>query len=507
MSLDVDRACVAIARTRHKMVALEIQEAAKRGAKFIELRLDFLARAPDLKRLLHNKPCPIICTIRRLADGGRWKGTEEARHMMLRQCIVGGFDWVDLETDVADTIRRFGSVKRIVSYHNTEGVPDDLETIYEKMSQQDADVLKIAVAGQKPEDNLRVLNLIRNAKKPTVAHCMGDFGFPSRILSLKYGSPFMYCAFNTERSIAPGLPSFDDVKNLYHIDAINADTQVFGVIGDPVGHSLSPLLHNKLFRKLGVNAIYLPFRVPRGKLETFLNAFDALPVKGYSVTIPHKEAAVTLAKHKDELVGKSYAANTLIRGDDGFHAFNTDYTAVVETINAYLPPKEDGTAVTVEGRMVLVLGAGGIARAVCHALKQAGAALTITNRTSERATKLAAEVEARTIEWGGRHVVQAEIIINCTSVGMHPNVDESPFHGSALQPGLIVFDSVYNPESTLLVKEARARGCRVITGVELFVRQAWHQFRHFTGREPSLESMRQIVRRAMSPLTHVGDDE
>src|SRR2546421_2766278 len=147
---DDNRICVVIGRTRHKMVAAELQEAAKRGARLIELRLDFIAKAPDFKRLLDHKPCPIVATVRRPDDGGRWRGSEDERQTLLRQCIVGGFDWVDLETDIADKIRRFGKVKRIISYHNLREVPADLEKLHEKMCSQDPDVVKLAVRIQHP---------------------------------------------------------------------------------------------------------------------------------------------------------------------------------------------------------------------------------------------------------------------------------------------------------------------------------------------------------------------
>src|SRR5204862_5847557 len=145
------------------MVQLEIHEAAKRGARMIELRLDFLAKAPDFKRILANKPCPMVVTVRRPQDGGRWAHSDYERRMLLRQAIVGGFDWVDLETEVADEIRRFKNVKRIVSYHNLREVPADLEKIYDRMCKQDADVLKIAVSAQQPTDNMRVLGLIKRS--------------------------------------------------------------------------------------------------------------------------------------------------------------------------------------------------------------------------------------------------------------------------------------------------------------------------------------------------------
>ncbi len=483
------------------MVQIEIQEAAKRGARLIEVRLDFLAKAPDFKRLLAAKPCALVATVRRPQDGGRWAGNEDDRRMLLRQAIVAGFDWVDLETDVADEIRRFRDVKRIVSYHNLREVPADLEHIYEQMCQQDADVLKIAVSAQQPSDNLRVLSLITKSAKPTIAFCMGDLGVPSRILGALYGAPFAYAAFNKERGIAPGILSFEDLKNVYHYDTLNAETQVYGVIGDPVGHSLSPLVHNAAYRELGLNCVYLPFRVPRSDLTGFLGDFDQLPVRGYSVTIPHKEAAAGLATIKTPAVSMTRAANTLVRGEDGFTAHNTDYQAVLDSLLAHLPPAAEGMPpATLHSKAALVLGAGGVARAVAWALQREGALVTISNRTTERARKLAEEVGCRYIDWEARHSVTCELVINGTSVGMHPNLDESPLHPSFLKHGLMVLDTVYTPETTLLVKEARNRGCIVVTGVDMFVRQAVLQFQLFTGKEAPLELMRSQIKRALSPV-------
>jgi 3-dehydroquinate dehydratase / shikimate dehydrogenase len=427
--------------------------------------------------------------------------------MLLRQAIVsGGFEWVDVETDVADQIKRFGTVKRIVSYHNLAEVPADLEGIFERMSRQDADVIKIAVTAQSPTDNLRVLKLLKTAKKPTVGVCMGEMGFPSRILALKYGAPWVYGAFNKERGIAPGLPPVEELRKVYPCTTINADTEVFGVIGDPVAHSLSPLLFNQVFRRQGINAVYVPFRVPRGELPQFLKAFAELPVRGYSVTIPHKESAAAVAVEGDPAVGLVKAANTLVYRGDKFVSANTDYLAVIDLLRSNLPAGPDGQPRDLAGMRALVLGAGGVARAVVHALRQAGCTPHIASRTPERAAALADEVEGKMHDWVARHNVECDLLINCTPVGMHPNLDESPIHASFLRPGLVVFDSVYTPETTLLIKEARLRGCQVITGVEMFVRQAGYQFQRFFERQPSLDLMAKIIRRALSPL-NVPDEE
>ncbi len=513
-----------IGRTRHGMMLAEMHEAIKYGASLIELRLDYLKKAPDFARLLADKPCPIIATCRRPPDGGKWDQSEESRRMVLRQAIVGGFDLVDLETDIADSIPRFGKVLRIVSYHNFRELPDDLEKIHERMCKQDADVVKIAVRAQHPADNIRVLNLIKGAPRPTVAFCMGDVGFPSRILQAKYGAPFTYAAFNKERMIAPGMPSLLELKRMYRYEQIDTRTRVFGILGDPVSHSLSPLIHNAAFRALGVNAVYLPFRVPRDHLADALDAFGKLPVDGYSVTIPHKEAAASAAIQKDETVTRIQAANTLVRREGGFSAFNTDFEGFIETLREVLPTfvrQAPATGGEVESsyvppmtpnleslakRLILVLGAGGVARAVAHALHHHGAQVVVANRTSDKGAALSGEVGGRHVEWSARHSIVCDLVVNCTSVGMHPNVDDTPLHHSYLRPGMVVFDTVYTPESTLLVKEARDRGCHVITGVELFVRQAALQFENFLGQRAPIDLFRTFIRRALSPVT-VRDEE
>ncbi|HEY1381698.1 MAG TPA: shikimate dehydrogenase [Gemmataceae bacterium] len=506
MTADAQRICVVIGRTRHKMVAAEIKEAGKRGAALIELRIDFVARAPDLKRLLADKPCPFVATIRRPQDGGRWAASEDARQMLLKQCIVsGGFDWVDLETDIADQIRRFKDVKRIVSYHNLTEFPQNLEEIYARMTGQDADIIKLVVAAQSSADNLRIIELMKKAARPTIAFCSGDLGFPTRILCLKYGAPFTYAAFNKERGVAPGMPAFEDLLRVYCPSRINAETKVYGVIGDPVAHSHSPLVHNAAFRERNVNAVYLPFRVPRGQLPGFLEAFAAVPVEGYSITIPHKEAAAQATHTRDQTVELTRAANTLIRRPHGFFGANTDYPAVLDTLTAHLT-KPNGPPLDLHKRMVLILGAGGVARAVAHALHRAGAIVHITNRTLDRAEKLADEVNAEALDWTARHKEGCDLVVNCTPVGMHPNVDESPLHASYLRPGMVVFDTVYTPETTMLIREAKTRGAQVITGVELFIRQAGAQFHLFTGLEQPLDLMGKVLRRALSPVT-IHDEE
>ena len=486
--------CVSIARTRHRMMIAEHQALAQRGAKLVELRIDWLSRDPDVPRLLKDRPTPVIVTCRRAQDGGKWRGSEEERVRLLRTAIVSGVEFVDLEDDIAKSIPRYGKTKRIVSHHDYDGTPEHVEEIWAEMAEMNPDIIKLVTLANSPSDCARVLNLVKNAKIPTVAFCMGEFGVWSRVVCGQLGSPFSYAAFSPDREVAPGQLSFQDMKDLYDYDHINPQTRLFGVIGDPIGHSLSPLLHNRMMRKIGFNGVYVPIRVPRDQLTGALSDLDALGFRGLSVTIPHKEAVLAKFPRCEEFVRQIGAANTLYRETDGeWNSSNTDYQAALDSVKLGLREGE-----SLEGKRVLMLGAGGVARALGMGIIRAGGALVVTSRTSARSKSLAEELKCRSVTWENRGSEFADILVNCTPVGMFPNMDESPFLDHWLREGMIVFDTIYTPENTLLIKQARGRGCTTVTGVEMFIRQAAAQFERFTGKPASLDELRETLRRGIS---------
>ncbi len=489
--------CVSIGRTRHKMVVAEHRHLAEKGAELVEMRIDWLNRRPDLGRLLKDRPTPVVVTCRRAEERGRWRGTEEQRLALLREAIVAGVEYVDLEVDIAGSIPRYGDTKRIVSYHNFEETPLHLPDILENLCSKDPDIVKIVTMANAPADNVRMLEQIRYADVPVIGFCMGELGTASRILCGKYGSPFTYATFSKERELAPGQLSFAETQALYGFDRINAETQVFGLLGDPVAHSHSPLVHNAAFRHKKLNAVYLPFRVPAELLSDTLEQFDRLDVAGYSVTIPHKQEAM-LKGTPDEVAAEIGAANTLFRQDGQWQSTNTDLPAAMDALRAVLAEQPGMPDSSIEGRKVLMLGAGGVARAVGLGLVRAGAALVITNRSRERGQALATELGCQFVNWENRGVEHAEVVVNCTSVGMHPKVDETPFEAHWLRDNAVVFDTVYTPENTLFIKQARDRGCGVVSGLDMFVRQAALQFQIFTGQEAPLEYMRETLRRGIS---------
>jgi 3-dehydroquinate dehydratase/shikimate dehydrogenase len=289
--------------------------------------------------------------------------------------------------------------------------------------------------------------------------------------------------------------------DVYHYDRIGRDTAVFGVVADPVGHSLSPLVHNAALRHENIDAVYVPFRVPRENFAEFIDTADELDVRGLSVTIPHKEAVLGKLTKWEEAVRGIGAANTVVFDGSERRGFNTDCQAAMESLEAAVE-NEDDVDDLFDDKTALVLGAGGAARAIGYGLKRRGAQIVVASRTFERARDLAAYLGGKAVEWKQRHSVTAQILVNCTPVGMHPEVDESPYDKHHLKPSMMVFDTVYNPENTLLVKFAREQSCRVVTGIEMFVRQAGLQFGHFTGREAPLALMRETLRRAIGPAKY-----
>ncbi|MCY2976566.1 MAG: shikimate dehydrogenase [Planctomycetota bacterium] len=493
--------CVTVARTRHKHTLLEHQRLADEGAKLVEIRLDYIGRSIDLTRLLKNRPTPVVVTCRRKEDGGRWDRPEEERLMLLRSAIAMGVEYVDLEEDIADKIPRYGKTKRIVSAHNFEGTPLDLGALHDSLSKHDADIVKIATLANRFEDVIRMLDLMQNASVPTIGISMGDMGTLTRILASRFGAPFTYCVYSSERRVAPGQLTFDQMKNLYQVDEINEATKIFGVIADPVAHSYSPLIHNAAFAHQGLNARYIPFRVPRSELADFLRWGEAYGIGGLSVTIPHKESIIEFIHQAESAAKEIGAVNTVIFANMETVGYNTDYRAAMDCLTEAMA-KQSTAPQPFKDKGVLMLGAGGVTRAIGYGLARRGAKVLISSRTQERSEALAQEIGGKALPWASRYDVKPDIIVNGSPLGMFPDIDSTPYDGKKLEEHQIVFDTVYNPEQTMLVKAARGTGCTVITGLQMFIRQAAYQYRLFTGKEPPVDVMMKTLQRAISPLNY-----
>jgi len=499
--------CVSIGRTRHKHIIAEHARLADLGAKLVEMRVDYIGRAIDFGRLLKNRPTPVVVTCRRKEDGGRWEKSEDERQKVLRTAIVSGAEYVDLEEDIAGSIPRYGKTKRIVSLHDFEKTPADLEEIAERLASKDADIVKIATMANSFADTIRMLRLVEKAKVPTIGICMGELGVLTRILACRYGSPFTFATTSSNRKVAPGQLTFEQMKNLYRVEEITAKTKLYAVIADPVGHSLSPLIHNAAFEHDGLPNRYLALQIPKDDLAIFVQWCKQNECfGGLSVTIPHKESIVRLLHQVESAASGIGAVNTVIFDREEALGYNTDYRAAMDCIEQAME-KKWGPDEKLQGRSVLILGAGGVSRAIAHGLRQRGALVTIASRNVDRSEALAKDIGGRAVPWERRYDSRPGLIVNGTPIGMHPNIDESPYDRSHLDERMIVFDTVYNPEQTLLLKNAREAGCLVVPGTTMFLRQAGYQYKLFTGRTPPIDVMRKALKRAISPVNYEVDIE
>ena len=451
-----------------------------------ELRLDAMAEF-DLRRILASPPCPVIVTYRPRREGGLYDGPEKDRLAVLRHAARLGARYIDVEHDAISALGDVPPEKIIVSYHNHEETPADLARIHARLAKTGAAVVKVAAMANHILDTVPVLRILRDATVPTIALSMGGRGVLTRILAPKFGAHLTYAAADASPEAGPGQVSARDMRNLYRVGRIGSATEVYGVIADPVGHSMSPRIHNAAFAEIDYDAVYLPLWV-EGDAAAFVQAMREFDVNGYSVTIPHKQTVMAAADEMEPLAARIGAVNTLQRRGDGtLFATNTDWTAGVAAIEAVVG---EGW---LQGKRALVVGAGGVGRAMAFGLNQRGGAVTLTDVDEPRAEALAAEVGVSQVPHADMTGEACDILLNCTPIGMHPKTDATAIPREMLRAGGVVYDAVYNPAETRLLREARDAGCRTVSGLDHFVRQAVEQFELWTHHAAPVETMRQVV--------------
>src|SRR3989339_1269303 len=481
--------------------ALHDMTEASKVADIVELRIDYIKNV-DLKRLLEKRTKPLIVTNRPVREGGKFDGSEEDGIALLKLAIRLQADYVDIEHDsiqhlCRDTEHRVPT-KIIVSYHNFRETPDDLTDIYKRLSQSGADIVKIVTHANNITDNVRIYQLLQQSQTTTISFCMGEMGIISRILYKRFGSYLTFASLQAGKESAPGQISIHELLNTYQAQKQDKRSAIYGLIGNPVSHSISPIIHNTLFREMNFNSIYVPFKVDT--IGDFMREFRKLDIKGYSVTIPHKETVISHLDAVDPVAKKIGAVNTIVNMDGQLVGYNTDCEAaikVLEGVNQVCSRGERPFALTkdvhLRGKKVTLIGAGGVARAIAFGLKECEAQITIINRNYARAQSLARDVGCLARKYDDPQAFDTDILINATPVGMYPNINETPIDKDKLKSSMIVFDTIYNPIETKLLKDAKAQGCRIASGLSMFVHQAAAQFKLWTGKMPSVETIEVIA--------------
>jgi 3-dehydroquinate dehydratase/shikimate dehydrogenase len=501
----------------------QINSARQAGADILELRTDYLEDLNvELVRELvtdvkssGDKKLPVIVTCRDKQQGGAIDYPQKLRVDVLTVALKAGADFIDFEYENFHSIEcqerirlalsQSSKGRLILSTHNFETKFDNVGKLYRNiLNICPVAIPKLIYVANHINDCFDAFDLLHQTSSERIIFCMGAGGLISRILARKLGSFLTFASIDELNATAPGQLTIKELEELYRYDCIDAGTMLYGVIADPVGHSLSPAIHNSCFGDRQMNKLYLPLLVEGGRSEfdTFLHQAlmrKWLNFRGFSVTIPHKQNALAYVRasrgYVEPIAQKIGAANTLLVGPDGkLEAYNTDYAGALDAITAGMKI----SAAKLSGLRVAVVGAGGVSRAIVAGLTDAGAEITIYNRTVEKAQKLAAEFNCQFAPLDELKNVDAKLLINCTSIGMHPNVEETPIQKEFLKRGMVVFDTVYNPAETLLLKEAKKKRIKIIDGVSMFVNQAMAQFKLFTGTEGNIDLMRNVVERHFS---------
>ncbi|MHC4487731.1 MAG: shikimate dehydrogenase [Planctomycetota bacterium] len=496
----------------------QIKTALAAGAEMLELRTDYLENlsVDMVKNLIAGVKSadggrlPVIVTCRDQQQGGAIDYRQQLRVDVLTGALEAGGEFIDFEYDnflSADNQEKIQLAlsqnpkgRLILSAHNFETKFADIDKLYHNILDVcPAAIPKLVYAANHINDCFEAFDLLHRTGGERIVFCMGAAGLISRIVAKKLNCFVTFASVDEKSATAPGQLTIEQFKNLYRYDDIKGDTELFGVIADPVGHSLSPAIHNAGFGAKSMNRLYLPLLVEGRQREFDLFLRNVLLRKwlnfsGFSVTIPHKQNALNFARANqgfiEPLAEKIGAVNTLvIRADGKLNAYNTDYAAALDAITSTLRISRDD----LKELPVAVVGAGGVARAIVAGLSDAGAKIKIYNRTVERAEKLAAEFNCEFAGLDELPNVEAKLLINCTSIGMYPNVGQTPLPRECLKKDMAVFDTVYNPAETLLLKRAKETKAKTIDGLSMFVNQALAQFKLFTGQNANPELMRKMI--------------
>ena len=474
------RICIALGLPDAGTLLEYARREAEAGETFLEFRLDYLAdpcKGADLIRgFLEQFPdCILLATCRRHQNRGKFNGSIEEQLTVLDRAVRNGAHAIDVEIETAEVaperLSQFrGRAQVILSYHNYEATPP-MDTIVSRMLRVPADAYKVVTTARKPSDNVRVLAAAKALPKHRmVVLAMGELGFPTRVLSPVFGGIYSYAAPLYSEGTAAGQVSAKYLRHLYRVEKLTKAAKIFGVIADPVRHSISPTVHNRAFQARRMDAVYLPFLVSPAHLRDFFSMADKLPLAGFSVTIPHKQKVIRYLDAVDPLARRIGAVNTVWHKAGKWRGANTDAAGVTEPLKRMLRlPKSS----------VLIVGNGGAARSAACALSDVGARICVVGRNADRVRALAKVSGAEALlreQLSGRHF---DAVVHATPLGMFPHVNECFFNGAI--PAEIVFDMVYNPLETELIKRARQQGKTVIPGVEMFIEQAVRQFEIFTG--------------------------
>ncbi len=490
------RICIALGVPTVEKLNSYAKQEAEAGETFLEFRLDYLPQPLQGVRLIKDflaryPQCTILATCRRHQNHGHFNGSIDEQLGILNAAIDAGARAVDLEIESAENVQpKLESIRGrawlIVSYHNFGGTPS-LEAVLRRMNKVPADAYKLVSTARKPTDNAKVLSLFKsNPRSPLILLAMGETGFPTRVLSTAMGGLYTYASPSATEGTAAGQVSARMLRNLFRVEKFTKAAKLYGVIADPVRHSISPAVHNRAFQSKRIDSVYLPFLVHPPQLKDFFLFASKMPIAGFSVTIPHKQKILRYLDIVDPLARRIGAVNTVFRKNGKWRGLNTDVQGIIGPLSK---------KVRLGKSSVLVVGNGGAARGAAFALADSGAKVSIVGRNADRVRALAKACNAEALMRDQLNSRYFDAVIHATPLGMFPHVNECFFEDRI--PGEIVFDMVYNPRETLLLKRAAEQNKVIIDGLQMFLEQAALQFETWTGENAPRSAMEKAALEAL----------
>jgi 3-dehydroquinate dehydratase/shikimate dehydrogenase len=473
--------CISIAQESRRLALVDMLNAS-RQCDLLEVRLDRFGRAPEIGELLAAKPLPVILSCRRPQDGGDWQGTEEERLALLRQCIINKADYVEIELDVADQIRKFPPAKRVISYTNLRETPGDIAEVYAQAQTKSPDVIKLTTLARTPEEAWPLAQILAKPPVPTVVVGLGKPGVMLSVLGKKIGAPWTYAALERGMEAYPGQPTVHDLKAVYHFPAIERNTRLIGVTGFGESEYATAAVLNAALAHLKMPARCLPMGV--GSMRLFRKLMDAVKLAAVVIDPEHRAAMVEYAAEVDPAGREAGAIDLLLNKGDKWHGYNTDVRASLAALEEALRARHPGNDRPLQGRMVMLVGVNAAARAIAQGVKGRGGVPIIASHERDAARELAQALECRFVQFEALYTTMHDVLVVCDAeadpkgrsgeVGVHPGY---------LKPGMTVMDLTAPARPSPLLREAEVRGCGVVHPRQLLLDRLAVQARTLTGKD------------------------
>ncbi|MBI3461732.1 MAG: type I 3-dehydroquinate dehydratase [Planctomycetes bacterium] len=489
--------CISILQESRRLALADMLNAGPQ-ADLLEIRLDHFLKAPEIGEIIANQPKPLLMSCRRPQDGGYWKGSEEDRQSLLRQCIISKADYVEIELDVADQIRKFPPSRRVISYTNLTETPRDIAQIYEEAQKKSPDVIKLTTMARTPEEAWPLVSLVAKQTVPTVVAGLGKPGVMFIVLGKKLGAPWTHVALEKGMENFPGQATVRELETVYHYGAIDRSTRFIGVTGFSEADTLTVAMLNAALAQLELPARCLP--LPMGGVGAFRKVMDAVRLASVVVDAPHRGQILEAVTHPEEAAKEAESADVIVKQDEQWHGYNTLWRAAISELESVMKSKSQ-TEKPLQGRVVMIVGTNAVGRSVAYGVKRRGGTPIFASRDPQAAQRTAQSFQCRYVQFEALYTTMHDVLIVCSDEKekLKPGTSESGIHPGYLRPGMAVMDLSVMHQKSKLSRDAELRGCAVVSPRQVLLGQVDLEVRLITGKEVRRELLQESLVNTAGP--------